>query len=200
MTPNNKTLQSRLHHAHRSVITLDYCTRRKMSFTASCKAHKTCKVAAHPLALALFGVAKPKKSDIKRICSVLEDAFTAMRQSVATIGHWAVLGGAVDVAKAIERQGVVKGFIGHIQLTEQALASIYTRCNQPGAWRTTVLQFDEMDALDAFIWLHKLQLEQLSNAEYLQSCTKAANQINGGGESRAIVVEDIACFSVGLEA
>lgn len=156
--------------------------------------------AAHPLALALFGVAKPQKQDIKQICDVLEAAFAAMRQGVATIGHWAVLGGAVDVAKAVEKQGVVRGLLGHIKATEQVLDSIYSRAENNGQWNPPELDFFEIDEIDNFIWLYKVQLERLSNAEYLRACVKAKNKINGSGGAKAIVVQDVGHFSVGAAA
>lgn len=159
------------------------------------KAYKPRLVAANPVAVALFGVAKPKKADVNKIHNVQKTAFNAMRQSAATIGHWAVLAGAVDVAKAIERHGVVRGLMGHLVEAEQALASIYSRANKPTGWQPGALYFYELDAISTFLHLHKYQLLQLSNAEYLQACQSAANKINGGG-AKALVVEDLDQFSV----
>lgn len=161
------------------------------------KAHCPRPVVADPIALVRFAVAKPQKSSVEQICGVLKTAFKALREGVATIGHWSVLAGAVDVSLAVEKLGKVRGVKGHLINAEGALASVYNRSNLPGGWKQSLLYFFELDVIKLFLELHELQINSLSNAEYLQACQVAANKIGGsGGGYKPLIIEQLDHFSM----
>lgn len=133
------------------------------------------------LALALDGAAKPVYGDIHKILQIMTAAFKALRQGVATELQWSVLAGGLDVSKAIECHGVVRGLSGHLAAAEIALQHIYNRAKLADGWRPAVLYFNELDAIDTFVTLHAYQFKQLSGGELRRAIASATGQIRSNG-------------------
>ena len=89
--------------------------------------------------LAMHRAAKPPASDIEQVLDVLHAAHKALREGVATEQQWSVLAGCLDVALAIERQGVVRGLQEHLASAEKALQAVHDRANATATWRATPL-------------------------------------------------------------
>jgi hypothetical protein len=116
--------------------------------------------------------------EIESVMAPTRAAFKALREGVATEQQWAILAGGVSVAIRVEHHGAaVRGYGGHLKAAEDALQGIYLRAMATGAWRPTALYWQEIDALDEFVSLHKFQLEHLSNAEIRDATDKVASTI-----------------------
>lgn len=143
------------------------------------------------LAIALDGAAKPPQTDIEQVLHVVHLAHKALREGVATEQQWSVLAGCLDVAKAIERQGVVRGLTEHLASADAALQAIYNRANSGPAWRPTALHYYELNAVKDFVNLHAFQLRQLGRGEYLKAIASARGTVQGRGET-VTMVRDLA--------
>ena len=141
--------------------------------------------------LAMHRAAKPPASDIDQVLDVVHAAHKALREGVATEQQWSVLAGCLDVALAIERQGVVRGLQDHLASAQTALQAVHDRANATPAWRATPLHWNELDSVHTFVDLHAFQLKQLGRAEYLKAIASAQGAVRSRGE-RATVVREVA--------
>ena len=109
-------------------------TRRKPTKTNAngLRIPRVARVLVDPIRHAIEGAAKPSAANIKQIVQALALAGTAMREGVATAGDWGVVAGAVDMAIAIERGGVVRGLMGHFEVSMPPAAR---RIITTDAWR-----------------------------------------------------------------
>lgn len=139
--------------------------------------------------LAMHRAAKPLASDIDQVLDVVHVAHKALREGVATEQQWSVLAGCLDVALAIERQGVVRGLQEHLASAQTALQAVHDRAGTD--WRTTAMRWNELDAVSTFVDLHAFQLKQLGRAEYLKAIASAQGAVRSRGE-RATVVREVA--------
>lgn len=151
------------------------------------KAYRPRAVALDPMAVAIDGAAKPAAADVEQVLKAIQAAFTSMREGVATELQWSILAGALDVAKAIDQQGIVRGMHEHLATTDQALETIYNRAHADTSWRPTPLYFAELDALREFVNLHAFQLRQLGRAEYLQAVYTATSRIRNNHGTATVV-------------
>lgn len=133
------------------------------------------------LAIALDNAAKPAWGDVHQILQTMAAAFKALREGVATELQWSVLAGGLDMSRAIERQGVVRGISGHLAAAETALQHIYLRAKRADGWRPTVLYFDELDSVKTFVGLHAYQFKQLGRGELRRAIASATGQIRSAG-------------------
>ncbi len=139
-------------------------------------------VATNPIALAVRRARKIPEQEIEAVMIPVKASFKALREGIANEHQWRILAGTVEMALAIEREGVVRGLHGHLQEAEAALAAIRLRAMATGEWRSTALYFQEIAALDEFTWLHKAQLEHLSEGEWNKAYDRAlANVMSSGG-------------------
>lgn len=132
-------------------------------------------------AIAQDQASKLSPNSLNQIAQTLTTAATALREGVATRLQWSMLAGSLDLAKAIERQGVVRGLHEHLASADAALQSIYARADQGGQWRPTAMHYFEIDAVNAFVNLHAYQCRMLSLAEYKKAVASAAGQIRSSG-------------------
>lgn len=137
--------------------------------------------ARDPIEVAIYRASKAPAATVDAIIGPVRVAFTALREGVATELQWAVLASSVNVALTIEGQGVVKGLAAHLKAAEQALHEIHKRAIAGGTWRATALYWQEIDAIDEFVPLHKFQLEQLSQGEVIKALDKAEATIRSLG-------------------
>jgi len=135
----------------------------------------------HTMALALNLAAKPDPADIEQILQAITDAVRALREGVASEHQWSIAAGSVDVARAIERQGVVRGLHESLASADSTLKAIRTRALSTGRWTPTALNFSEIDDMQAFIGLHAFQTRRLSRAEYRRAIDSATGEIRGSG-------------------
>lgn len=153
------------------------------------KSYRPRPVTADTMALALHFAAKPAEADRNDILGTLAKAIKALREGVASEHQWAIAAGAVTVALAIERKGIVRGLMGYITTVGNALEDIHARAlrNGNGRWVRVTLYFNEIEALNDLLWLHKLQLSKLGRAEFLAAIDKAQKHTISQGHSATIV-------------
>lgn len=90
-------------------------------------------------------------AEVGQIMRTISTSAQALREGTATLLQWSIVAGAIDLAHAIERQGVVRGMHEHFASADAALKSIHTRATQAGPWKPTALHYFEIDAMQAFI-------------------------------------------------
>lgn len=116
--------------------------------------------------LAMRRACKVPAEEIAEVMQPITASFDAMRQGVGSEDDWTILAGTLELALAIEQQGVVRGLHGHLQAAHDALQGIYRRAMEEAAWHATPMYLQEIEAIDTFVWLHKTQLENLSEGEW----------------------------------
>jgi len=151
------------------------------------KAYRPRPIAINTLELAMHRAAKPARADREEVLGMLRQAIKALREGVATELQWSIAAGAVDVAKAIERQGIVRGLSEHLNTATVALQAIYDRAMATGTWRCTALWYHELDALQTFQDLHAFQIHQLGRAEYRAAIDQATNKARLAGANVTLV-------------
>lgn len=149
---------------------------------SSRKRYRPRPVAVNTFAIALSGATKPAKRDVDEILCVLNAAFKALREGVATETQWAILDACLQVSRAVERQGVVRGLGGHFDSAAEALQAIYNRASMSDRWHPTALHYYELDAMQTFVDLHAYQMRQLSRAEFQNAVELAVAQIRSSGQ------------------
>ncbi len=132
-------------------------------------------------AVAQDNASKLQASDIKKILETINLSAKALREGVATELQWSIVAGAIDLANAIERQGIVRGMHEHLASADAALKSIHARATAAGPWKPATLHYFEIDTMSEFVNLHAFQLKQLSLAEYKRAVANAAGNIRGAG-------------------
>lgn len=133
------------------------------------------------MALALHKAAKPTADDIASVIDPVQAALKALREGVATEWQWSVLASAMNVAKAIEKQGVVKGLHEHLRAAELALNAIYGRAMATTTWCATSLYYIELDAVDTAVDLHRFQLNTLGRGELIRAIDYAQAEVKSSG-------------------
>jgi hypothetical protein len=136
---------------------------------------------ADTLGIALHFAAKPAKADTDQVLAAIQGAFRALREGVATELQWSILAGSLDVSKAIEAQGIVRGLNSHLVSAEAALQMIYNRACLADGWRATALHFNELEDVRTFVDLHAFQVRQLSRAEFLAAIDTAQGKVRANG-------------------
>lgn len=153
-----------------------------MSGRTKPRRHRPRPIAANPIALALHRASRIPPAEIAEVMAPIAASFTALRQGVGSEDQWSVLAGSVELALSIEHKGVVKGLQGHMKQAEAALQAICQRAMHGGTWSRTALYWQEIEALDTFVWLHHEQLKTLSGGEWRQAHDHAmANVRTDGG-------------------
>lgn len=147
-------------------------------------------VTVDPITLAIFRASKAPAETVEAVLTPVRESFTALRQGVASELQWSVLASSVNVAMTIENQGVVTGLAAHFKAAETALQQIYVRAMTAGGWKSTAMYWQEIDALDEFVPLHKFQLEQLSQGEVLKALDKTTAAVRSTG-GRVIDISEL---------
>lgn len=134
-----------------------------------------------PISLAKKRAARLTTAEVRDIMDPIKGAHRALREGVATEWQWTLLASAMNVAQAIERQGVVRGLKEHLHSAEMALAGIRQRAVATGDWQAPTLYFQELDNVTAAVNFHEYQLLQLSDGELRQCSAVAIAEIRSTG-------------------
>ena len=120
--------------------------------------------------------------EIASVIEPLNAAARALREGVADEDQWSRVVSAINVAQAIERQGVVRGLREHLHCAELALQGIRQRAvARTGEWDRTALYYQELDHINEAVDLHAFQLSQLSYGEYARAIRYAVGEIQSTG-------------------
>lgn len=142
---------------------------------------------ADPISIAIGRATLLTKPEIMEIVGPARGAVDAMRQGIGTLHDWQVLASAVNISKAIERQGIVRGLSGHLAAAESALATIHRRAveelrTDPSARYAYALHLDEIEVLALAIeLLFDYQLRHLSRGELRKATVYAENEVRSSG-------------------
>lgn len=124
---------------------------------------------ADAIGLAIHGARLLGDDERARILQPLQAAFAHLRQGAGNHDDWLQVASAMNVAQAIEHQGVVRGLAGHLHHAELTLQTMHLA---------------EIDALHTAIDLHAFQLSKLSRAEYRRARDYAqAEVLSSGGQA-----------------
>lgn len=151
------------------------------------KAYRPRQIAINTMEIALHRAAKPAPADRAVVLNILRLAAKALREGVATELQWSIVAGGVDVAKAIERQGIVRGLAEHLASADASLQAIYDRAMATGTWKATALHYYELDAVQTFVDLHVFQVNQLGRAEFLAAIDRATGQVRADGNKVTLI-------------
>lgn len=138
-------------------------------------------VARNPIKLAMRRASRIPADEIATVMAPIAEGFRALREGIGSESNWMILAGSVELALAIERQGVVRGLTGHLTGAEAALAGIKCRAMDRGTWKPTPLYWQEIEALSTFVDVHRFQLEQLSEGEWRQAHAQAESVVRSAG-------------------
>ncbi len=150
------------------------------------KAYRPKHVTPDTLVLAAHQAAKPSDDERGQIMGMFHAAIKALREGVATELQWSIAAGQLGVAIAIERQGKVRGLLGHLKHIEVQLQAVYDRATCTGQWTRTALYYQELDALDLLVSLYRFQLAQLGRAEFIAAVHAAQKQNIADGHTVAL--------------
>lgn len=137
--------------------------------------------AADTITTAILGAGKLTDPEVVFLMAPIRDAHKAMREGVATDHQWCYLAHTMNVAMAIERQGIVRGLKDHIHSAELALAAIQDRASATGTWKPTALHWHELDDIASAVDLHEFQLKQLSRKEFNSAVVFATHEVRSTG-------------------
>lgn len=140
------------------------------------------RVLTNTMLLARNAATKLTPAEVAITIDPLRLAARHMREGVATEWEWSLLASAVNVAKAIERQGVVRGLGEHFEQAERALNGISQRALACSEWKPTALYWQEIEHVNALVDLHEFQLQHLSYGEAhraTRSAIAAIHQVGG---------------------
>lgn len=139
------------------------------------------RVSLAPMRLARNGATLLTPAELANTLDPLRAAARALREGVATELDWSIVASALNVAQAIEQQGVVRGLGEHFHSAELALRGIEQRAMASGEWKATALYYQELDHISAAVDLHEFQLKRLSYSEVSRAVKKAAGEIRSTG-------------------
>jgi hypothetical protein len=138
-------------------------------------------ISRDPMGLAKTYAGRLTAAEVGQVMAAVQDGFRALREGVATEAQWGVVTSALNIADAIELQGVVRGARGHIQAAQQALAGILRRAMATGTWHPTALYYQELDDVRTGIDIYDYQLRQLSYGEYQRALAHAIAEVRSTG-------------------
>lgn len=139
------------------------------------------RVSFAPMRLAKNVATKLTPTEVALTIDPLRLAARHMREGVATEREWALLASAVNVAKTIERQRVVRGLAEHFHQAEEALNGISHRALAGSEWKPTALYWQEIEHINTLVDLHEYQLQHLSYGEAHRATRSAIATIQQAG-------------------
>jgi hypothetical protein len=132
-------------------------------------------------------------TEIASIMNPVRECFAHVRTATATELQHQVLHSTLAMAQEIERAGIVRGLVEHIELAMSASSTYSARCFASGAWQASACHFHELDAISSMLDLHAFQLEQLSAAELHRITQRLIARTKQEGGQVLKVENDLSC-------
>lgn len=123
-------------------------------------------------------------AEVTHIMTNPRQAADALAAGRSTRQQWACLCTALNVARAIESGGVVRGLAAHLDDIERALSAAGTRAGDSATqptWTAPALWATERDAVRLLVNLHAQQLAALSYLEYQTAWRLAVARVQSAG-------------------
>lgn len=133
------------------------------------------------------------QAEIASIMDLARECFAHVRTATATELQHQVLHSTLVIAQEIERAGIVRGLVEHIDLALAASIAFRTRSLASGAWQASACHFHELDAISSMLDLHAFQLEQLSAAELHRITRRLIARTKQEGGQVLQVENDLTC-------
>lgn len=134
------------------------------------------------LLAAVEGSSALDAQEIAAVIDPLRRAVDALRTGAATYDDWLRLASVVNIANAIERQGVVRGMASELAKCEAAVQAIGDRTGDThDTWKSPTLYAAEITATSDLVHWHKFQLQQLSYKEYASARDYAVAKVRSSG-------------------
>lgn len=134
------------------------------------------------LLMAVEGSSSLDAEEIARVITPLQRAVDALRTRTATFDDWLRVASAVNIARAIERRGVVRGLAAELDRCRAEAQAIGDRTGDNEAtWQSPTLHASEISALVDLVRWHRFQLQQLSYREYSQARDYAVAKVRSSG-------------------
>lgn len=134
------------------------------------------------LLAAVEGSSALDAQEIAAVIDPLRRAVDALRTGAASFDDWLRLASVVNIANAIERQGVVRGMASELAKCEAAVQAIGDRTGDThDTWKSPTLYAAEIVATSDLVHWHKFQLQQLSYKEYAQARDYAVAKVRSSG-------------------
>lgn len=131
---------------------------------------------------AVEGSSALDEQEIASVIDPLRRAVDALRTGTAIYDDWLRLASVINIANAIERQGVVRGMASELAKCEAAVQAIGDRTGDTDTtWKSPTLYAAEITAIGDLVHWHKFQLEQLSYKEYARAHDYAVAKVRSSG-------------------
>lgn len=124
------------------------------------------------------------KTEVAQIMVNPRASANALLAGHGTRMQWACICTALNMSRAIEDGGVVRGLAAHLDDIERALNAIGKRAGDsatPPTWMAPALWSAEREAVRLLITLHAQQLASLSYLEYQTAWRLAVSRVQSSG-------------------
>lgn len=137
----------------------------------------------HAPNVAVLRASKLTTKELMTIITPIRHSVEQARQGKLTEGQWVVLCTAMNLGRAIEDQGVVRGLGDALDAIKTSLQAIGDRATDTGAqpWSPPTLHAAELAHLRELTDLHVFQLKQLSYGEYREAFRIAVARVASSG-------------------
>jgi hypothetical protein len=150
------------------------------------------RVILNPIAVAIESARKLSEADRATLLRIIDTAWTHYRSGVECGAQWCVLADALNMAESLARIGIASDAdsVERIDAAQRVLAQAHMRHTERGTW---ALRGPELQALDAGLWTHRVQLEHCSLGEFERAKHSTEVRIRqaraGNAPAGAIIVE-----------
>jgi hypothetical protein len=133
------------------------------------------------LAMAHAGLITPE--ELERHLRPLRHSAEQARLGLLTEGQWLVLCTALNDGRAIESQGVVRGFAAELDVIHDALTDIGYRATQRETrpWAPCACRASELAAVRDLVRIYSFQVKNLSFGEYQEAHRIAVARVRSSG-------------------
>ena len=138
---------------------------------------------AHAPIIAQVRASRLTGKELLHILTPMRHCVEQARKGCLTEQQWVVLSTAQNVSRAIEDQGVVRGFSLQLDASHDALQAIENRSTlrETRPWHSPTLRSEELAAVRELASLHAFQLKQLSYGEYQNAFALAVARVRSSG-------------------
>lgn len=132
---------------------------------------------------AMTNASKLTEAEIRGRIIPAHRAVDAFRQGRGTYEQWLILATCVNLGRAIESGGIVRGLLRELEQANATVQAIADRMEQKetAGWRPGALHWQELEALRTLVRVHSFQLHQVSYGEYTEAYRLATARVQSSG-------------------
>lgn len=150
------------------------------------------RVILNPIAVAIEGAALLPERDRMALQAIVQHAQADFSRGTDCTRHWLTMADALNISESLARLGIASDAdsVERIMAAQAVLAAAHQRHAQRGTW---ALRGAELQALDAGLWTHRIQLEHCSLREFERARADTVERIRqaraGNAPRGAVVIE-----------